>query len=286
VKEKKISMDHAKTKVMMAAIHDKYKVYCGKQFSDFNTQSYPELLDMIRLLRQKKIDKDAEADELMLGEREIEIFNHLEVRGDRDKEPYNKQIYERYLSKFVNRGANMNENTYRLPEIIKPNYVTPQQVRKMIDDKYRRGSFNIKSEDKIKKLYEVAENVFKNMEDPLDSMKTISAKDYDLVFANKLYKISSNINQQQLNSIINNNMKIEEKIANLPSNTTSIPTSFFNPKKEEDTLPGEGEETETEGGTESATETEYDTSILPENPNRAVQDNSNTKNFAPYQTKA
>jgi hypothetical protein len=60
----------------------------------------------------------------------------------------------------------MNKDMYRLLEMIKPNYVTPAQVKKMIDDKYKRGSFNIKSEEDIKKLYEVTENVFNHMEDP------------------------------------------------------------------------------------------------------------------------
>jgi hypothetical protein len=107
---------------------------------------------MIRLLRQKKIEKDREADEHRLGDREIEIFNRLEARADPDKERYNKQIYEPFLKKFVNRGANMNKDMYRLLEMIKPNYVTPEQVKKMIDDKYRRENFNIKSDEDIKKL--------------------------------------------------------------------------------------------------------------------------------------
>jgi hypothetical protein len=51
----------------------------------------------------------------------------------------------------VKRGANMDKNKYRVPEMIKPNYVTPEQLKKMIDAKYRRGDFNIKSEDEINK---------------------------------------------------------------------------------------------------------------------------------------
>jgi hypothetical protein len=112
----------------------------------------------------------------------------------------------------VNRGANMNKNTYRLLEMIKPNYISPTQVKKMIDAKYRRGNFNIKNEDEIKKLYEMAENVFNSMDDLLDSMKTVSANDYDSVLANKLYEISSNVGQDQLQNIVDENMKIEEKI--------------------------------------------------------------------------
>jgi hypothetical protein len=94
---------------------------------------------MIRLLRQKKIDKDAEAESHRLGDREIEIFNRLEARADPDKERYNKEIYEPFLKKFVNRGANMNQGIYRLPEMIKPNYVTQAEGKQMINDKYKRG---------------------------------------------------------------------------------------------------------------------------------------------------
>jgi hypothetical protein len=118
---------------------------------------------MIRLLKQKAIYKKTLVDERKLGEKEIEIFNSLEARGDLNKELYNEQIYELYLSKFVKRGANMNK--YILPEMIKPNYVNMADVREMIDKKYKQGNFNIKSKEELKKLYEVAENVFNNMED-------------------------------------------------------------------------------------------------------------------------
>jgi hypothetical protein len=141
VKEKKIKPEAAKSAIMMGAIHDTYKVNYKKQFSGWNTVSNTNVLNMIRLLRQKKIDKDAEAESRKLGDREIEIFNPLEARADLDKVRYNKAIYEPFLKKFV-----------RLLEMIKPNYVTPAQVKKMIDDKYRRGNFNIKSEDEIKKI--------------------------------------------------------------------------------------------------------------------------------------
>jgi hypothetical protein len=42
------------------------------------------------------------------------------------------------LKRFVERRANM-KNVYRMPEMIMPNYVKPAEVKKMIDDKYRRG---------------------------------------------------------------------------------------------------------------------------------------------------
>jgi hypothetical protein len=190
---------------------------------------------MIRLLKQKAIDKEALAKDRMLGEKEIEIFNRLEARGDPDREKYNKEIYEPYLSKFVNRRGNMNKNTYRLPEKIKTNNITPADVKKMIDAKYRWGSFNIKSEDDLKKLYEVAENVFNNMEDSQDSKKTVSASNYDCVLTNKLYDISSNVNSQQLNSIINDNIKTENEfnlnVLSQSSSLTAFPNSFKDESK-------------------------------------------------------
>jgi hypothetical protein len=107
--------------------------------------------------------------------------------------------------------------------MIKPNYVTPEQVKKMIDDKYRRGNFNIKSEDEIKKLYEVTESVFNNMEDPENTLQTVSASNYDRNFTNKLYEISSNVGPLQLQNIISDNIKIEnENNLNMPSTSTSF----------------------------------------------------------------
>jgi hypothetical protein len=69
VKEKKISLESAKSKVMMAAIHDTDKVYYNKRFSGWTTESFPELLNMIRLLKQKAIDKEKLANERKLGDR-------------------------------------------------------------------------------------------------------------------------------------------------------------------------------------------------------------------------
>jgi hypothetical protein len=118
------------------------------------------------------------------------------------------------------------------------------------------------------------------MEDPEDSMKTVSAKDYNRTLPKKLYEISSDVSADQLNSIINDNIKIEnENNLNVPSQSSSLaafPNSF---KKEgEELLPGEGEESEDEGGTESATETESDNNILPENPLQVVQNNNSGVN--------
>jgi hypothetical protein len=149
VKEKKIKLEGAKSPIMMAAIHDTFKVFYKRQFSGWNTVSNAEVLNMIRLLRQKAIDKEKLAEERKLGEKEIAVFNRLEARGDPDRELYNQKIYEPYLSKFVKRGANMEK--YRIPEMIKPNYVTPADVKKMIYAKYKRGNFNIKSEEDLNK---------------------------------------------------------------------------------------------------------------------------------------
>jgi hypothetical protein len=232
---------------------------------------------MIRLLRQKAIDKVKLANERKLGEKEIAVFNRLEARGDPDRELHNEKIYEPYLSKFVKRGTNMEK--YREPEMIKPNYVTPEQVRKMIDAKYKRGNFNIKSEDELKKLYEVAENVFNNMEDPKNSLNTVSGN-YDRIFTDKLYEISSKVGPQQLQNIVANNIKIEnENNLNVPSTSSSLaafPSIGF---KEEEKMPGEYEdESRGESETETETATASESDILPEDPNRTVQDNKSSSN--------
>jgi hypothetical protein len=232
---------------------------------------------MIRLLRQKKIDKDREADKRKLGDKEIALFTRLEARGDPDRELYNQKIFEPYLKKFMQRGANMDKNKYRLPEMIKPNYVTPAQVKKMIDAKYRRGEFNIKSEHNIKKLCEVTKNVFNNMEDPQNSLQTVSAANYDRVFANKLYEISSNVSPQQLQNIISDNIKIEDE------NSLSLPSSSspsfldLDSFKEEDKLPGEYED-ESGGESETGTATASESDILPEDPNALIQNNNSSSN--------
>jgi hypothetical protein len=280
VKEKKIKLEAAKSKIMMGAIHDTYKVYHRKQFAGWNTESNADVLNMIRLLRQKKIEKDAEAESHKLGDREIEIFNQLEARADPDKERYNQQIYEPYLKKFVNRGANMNKDMYRLPEMIKPNYVTPTE-KKMIDDKYRRGEFNIKSDEEIKKLYEVTENVFNHMEDPQDSLNTVSARTYNRNLPKKLYEISNNVDPQQYQNIVAENIKIEnENSLNVPSSSFSDLDSFKKEGDDELNMAGYGsDESETENETDiSGGESGSD--ILPEIPFQAIQDNNSNSSHA------
>jgi hypothetical protein len=91
VKEKKIKLEAAKSQIMTAAIHDTFKVYYKRQFAGWNTVSNADLLKMIRLLRQKEIDKEKLAEECKLGEKEIAVFNRLEARGDPDRERYNQK---------------------------------------------------------------------------------------------------------------------------------------------------------------------------------------------------
>jgi hypothetical protein len=62
----------------------------------------------------------------------------------------------------VRRGANMDKKKCRLPEMVKGNYVTLPKVKSKIDKKYMQGSFYIKSQAKLDKLYDVATNVFNN----------------------------------------------------------------------------------------------------------------------------
>jgi hypothetical protein len=209
VKEKKIKLEASKSQIMVGAIHDTYKVYYKKQFSGWNTVSNADVLNMIRLLRQKAIDKETQANERRLGEKEIAVFDFLEARGDPDKERYSKAIYKPYLLKFVKRGGNMQK--YRLPEMIKANYVTPEDAKKMIDAKYRGGDFNIKSEDEINKLYEVAQNVINNMEDPENALQTISA-DKAGDFSKKLYNIASNVTSTAYQNILNENNDVEDEL--------------------------------------------------------------------------
>jgi ribosome assembly protein YihI (activator of Der GTPase) len=74
--------------------------------------------------------------------------------------------------------------------MIKPEYVKQQDVRKMTDNKYKQGSFNIKSQAELEKLYKVAANLFNNMKDRKNAMKTLDADD-SRSLDDKLYEISS-----------------------------------------------------------------------------------------------
>jgi hypothetical protein len=147
----------------------------------------------------------------------------------------------------------------------------------MIDAKYRQGSFNTKSKEELKKLYEVAENVFNNMEDPEDSLKTVNAQNYDRVLENKLYEISNNVSPQQLQSIISENIKTENQNLSFPS-TNSIadvlPNFFEEEQKEKMIGDREGD---SEDETETQTEGESSNEIVSENSDLLIQDNDNNR---------
>jgi hypothetical protein len=73
-------------------------------------------------------------------------------------------------------------------------------------------------------------------------MKAVSAQTYNRSLTDKLYEISNNINQEQLNSIISDNIKTENEFQlNVPSQSSSLaafPNSF---KDESKLLSGEGD---------------------------------------------
>jgi hypothetical protein len=164
--------------------------------------------------------------------------------------------------------------------MIKPNYVTPAQVKKMIDDKYRRGNFNIKSDEDIKKLYEVTENVFNHMEDPRNSLKTVSARNYDRNLTDKLYDISNNVGPQQLQNIIDENIKIRnEDSLGVPSSSSSSFSDLDSFKKEGDdelSMAGYGsDESETDADISGGAS---ESDILPEDPNLLIQNKNSSSN--------
>jgi hypothetical protein len=124
---------------------------------------------------------------------------------------YNENIYKPYLSKFVNRGLNMKDGKYRMPEMIIPNYVSKDKVKQMIYNKYKKGNFNIKSPEEIEKLVEVSENVFNNMEDPRGSLSTITS-DTSPDVSKKLYEITNNVTSDQYKAILRQNRVAENAI--------------------------------------------------------------------------
>jgi hypothetical protein len=163
--------------------------------------------------------------------------------------------------------------------MIKPNYVSQTDVKKMIDDKYRRGDFNIKSEEDLKKLYEVTENVFNHMEDPEDAIKTVSARNYDRNLTKKLYEISNNVGPQQLQNIVADNIKIENEMnLNVPSSSSSSFSDLDSFKKEDDdefSMGGYGSD-KSETQNNQTTGGESSTEIISEDPNLLIQNNNSS----------
>jgi hypothetical protein len=81
----------------------------------------------------------------------------------------------------------------------------------------------------------VSENVLNSMNDPENVLKTVSASNYDRVLTEELYDTSNNVtSSQQLQSIVNENIKTENSNLPFPSTNsiTSLPPSFFKKKKE------------------------------------------------------
>jgi hypothetical protein len=177
------------------------------------------------------------AEERVLGPDELDMYNQIAARGDHDTRAYNERIYKPYLSQFVGRRANMNKDTYRIPEMIDRNYVFAARVKDMIDQKYKKGQFYIKSIPELNKLYDVAQNVIKNMEDPENALQTIKA-DTTRDFSKKLYNIASTVTPAAYENILKENYDVEEE---------------------------RGEEEDESGGED----------IIPENLNSAVQSSNN-----------
>jgi hypothetical protein len=156
VKENKLSIEEAKRGVGVAAIQDMLGIYHGIVLQGLEYTPNTTVINMVRLLKQKAIDRNAQAKDRELGPEQLAIYNEIAARGDDDTSAYNEKIYKPYLSKFVN----------RMPEMIIPSYISKDKVRQMIYNKCKKGNFNIKSPEEMQKLIEVSENVFNNMEDP------------------------------------------------------------------------------------------------------------------------
>jgi hypothetical protein len=153
------------------------------------------------------------AEERVLGPDELEIYNQIAARGDLDTRAYNERIYKPYLSQFVNRGGNMNKDMYRIPEMIDRSYVSYDRVKDMIDKKYKKGDFYVKSIPELNKLYDVAQNVINNMEDPENAFQTIKA-DTTRDFSTKLYNIASTVTPAAYENILKENYDVEDELEN------------------------------------------------------------------------
>jgi hypothetical protein len=211
VKENKLTLDDAKSDKSISAIQDTLGIYHKIQLSGVDYVSDTRIVSMIKLQKQKKIDKEKLAEERRLGPEELEIYNQIAARGDQDTTAYNERIYQPYLSQFVKRGGNMNKDMYRVPEMIDRSYVSYDRVKDLIDKKYKKGDFYVKSIPELNKLYEVAQNVINNMEDPENAFETIKA-DTTRDFSKKLYNIASTVTPTAYQNILNENYDVEEEL--------------------------------------------------------------------------
>jgi 2-polyprenyl-3-methyl-5-hydroxy-6-metoxy-1,4-benzoquinol methylase len=76
--------------------------------------------------------------------------------------------------------------------MIKHGYAKLEDMKKIIDKKYKLRNFNIKTQHEMNKLYDVVTNVLNHMEDPKNALKTVF-HDNRHKLATKLYDISNNI---------------------------------------------------------------------------------------------
>jgi hypothetical protein len=82
VKENKISIDQAKSDVSISAIQDTLRKYHGVMLEGLDTVSNTNVVNMIRLQRQKTADKKALAKDRRIGPEELKIYNQIAVRND------------------------------------------------------------------------------------------------------------------------------------------------------------------------------------------------------------
>jgi hypothetical protein len=121
------------------------------------------------------------------------------------------------------------------------------------------------------------------MGDPKDSLNIVSARTYDRNLTDKLYDISNNVSPQQLQNIIDENIKIEnENSLGVPSSSSSSFLDLDGFKKEGDEeLPIAGCGGDSEDDTDNETTGgESSTEILPEDLTKTVQDNNNNRSIS------
>jgi hypothetical protein len=116
----------------------------------------------------------------------------------------------------------MKEGKYRIPEMIDRNYVSYDRLNDMIDKKYKNGQFYIKSIPELNKLFNVAQNVINNMEDPNNAFETIKS-DTTRDFSKKLYNIASNVSPAAYQKILNENNEVEEELGEESEGEEIIP---------------------------------------------------------------
>jgi hypothetical protein len=77
VKENKLTLEEAKTGVSVAAIQDTLGIYHGIVLQGLDYTPNTNVINMIRLLKQKAIDRDALAKDRELGPEQLQIYNEI-----------------------------------------------------------------------------------------------------------------------------------------------------------------------------------------------------------------